>query len=336
MSQPFTAAEFICKDDEPQWHDERDQLITASVAPCILGVHRYGSLLQAWTRLRGDEILREPDDNLQRTWLWGHALERAMVHDMHRSLGHQATMDYAGLYRSTSLPFLGATVDATVTLDGETIPLEFKSSRSSLARDDWEDGAPPHVVAQMQHQMLVTGARKCMAAVTIMGHPPIYTIADRDPIMIEALIKGSEELMRRVRDNDPPPPDGSDGDAFILAQQEIESGKAVMLGPEDAEMAHELDEVNDRIRDLDKRRSKLRQQIRARMGSAEIAHLPGDSGGFRVVYTSRPGYVRIDNAGLMAVERALRESGITDARISMIDDRTDSYIRRQKAKKGIV
>jgi predicted phage-related endonuclease len=300
------AFEIVCRDTDPEWLAERRKLVTGTVAPQLLGVHRYGSLLSSYIRMRKGAPTQDDVDalNNRETLDWGTDQQESIIRNLRRRLKLDAHPENV-LLRSTRHPWAGVTLDGWVRpmkpverLAGD-FPFEVKTTRSPVIAELWADGIPDHVDAQVQHQMLVTDAPKSLVGVTLFGAPPLFIWVDRDEERIGQLIERGEAFWKRVQDGDPPDPDGSEEDDRSV-DVAATAGKTVELGIDAFLMTEEIAELAGQRKALEKREKELKQKIRLMMGNAERGNLPGENvGAWKVITRNTRAKLVVKNQGAL-------------------------------------
>lgn len=317
--------EVVCTDDDPQWHAERRRLVTASVAPILLGVNRFGSKLGTYLRMREGADPEEISPERRVLMDWGTDQQDAIVANMRRRLDLEAVRTGA-LLRSTVYPWIGCTLDGAVRSGlrsedlpadpiewlrrGAAAPFEVKTTRSRTAAETWDEGVPEDVLPQVQTQLLVTGAERALVAAVVFGAPPAYAWIDRDEEMIAEIVRSSRDFFERVERGEPPEPDGSEEDDRAVDELagERQAGKSVELDIEAVVLAEELATLEDRKKELDRQIRERKQKLVRKLGDAEEGILPGDPGG-RITYreTVRKGSVKVVGLARDAVQEAIVE-----------------------------
>lgn len=312
--------ETLCNDDDPRWHEYRRELVTATTAAQLLGVHRFGSLLGTYMRMRG----MEPDgDDGDRSFLdWGTDMEESVVVNMRRR--GFAVERAAMLLRSVAYPWMGATIDGWVTEGGARLPFEIKTTRSREQAKAWEEGTPPDVRAQVQHQLIVSCASRALVAVVIYGAPPRYIWVDRDAQIAEDIVRMARAFWERVQRGDPPPPDDS-ADARRALDVDPEHGKTISLGIDAVTLTEAYETARTREKIAKAQADALKNKIRAMMGDAQIANLPGVKTGYwTVVSSTRQPYVKVIGLDEAAVAERLRD---TAAEVDGFDESISRSLR---------
>lgn len=292
----------LCMSGDPEWQEHRSGLVTGTVAPSLLGVQRFGSLLGHYARMRG-EYVEEPSAETEARWQWGHDQEESVIRNVAGRLGLKARKANV-LLQSVEWPWMGCTLDAWIEVDGSEVPFEIKTTAARGASDKWEDGAPADVVAQVQQQMLVTGADRCLVAVVLFGQPPLYTWVDRDDEMIERLVVEGRKLSDMVANGTPPAPDGSDDAGVVLSARKRDAGSTIDLDIDAANLVLLLDEAEAASKAASAEVKRLKQELIVELMDSETGLLPG---GGRVTFKEqrRAGSVKVQGISLAEVSEAL-------------------------------
>lgn len=204
-----------------EWHAARRDSLGASEAAIVLGVSPWQSRLGLYLEKTADEPPeREESEHL----LWGHLLEDAIVSEVARRAGVELCWRQASL-RSAEHPWATCTPDALTT---DLEPVEVKNLSSGYDAEDWAEQIPEHYRVQCQHQMLVTGAKRCLFAALLWGRRLVWEWVERDEDTIRRIVIAGSEFMRRVRERDEPPADGHPKErAALLAKKR--GGEAIEL-----------------------------------------------------------------------------------------------------------
>ena len=144
----------------PEQIEQRKNSIGASDASVVMGLSPWKSALQLWLEKTGAVEPEDLSDN--GSVEWGNRLESLIIAkfaESHPEL--EVTPNTEQVSESHKHhPFITATVDAwVVALDASTYPIEIKTA-SAWKEKEWEQGVPIYYLAQVQHQMFVTGAEK--------------------------------------------------------------------------------------------------------------------------------------------------------------------------------
>lgn len=176
------------------WLAERRHGIGSSDVPKVLGL--YGSALTVWH----DKLGHLPDDEQNESMLWGTLLEDTVAQEWARR--NRSVVRRVGLVAHTTEPYLRATLDRRVVqcpLRGgarESCGLEVKC-RNAFGTANWgKSGIPDDVLAQVLHQMYVTGYSHIHVAVLIGGsdYRQRTVYADREREVLDWSVEQSRRL----------------------------------------------------------------------------------------------------------------------------------------------
>ncbi len=267
--------EVICGNTDPDWLKYRRTGIGASEIAIPLGVNRWGSEIRLYAEKIG-EI--EPDDKESERMEWGRRLEPVIITAFAERTGLQIT-PCGLLIRSKEHPWAGATLDAVLKPQPNEpdIPVEVKNS-SSYNAEEWSEGPPDHYMAQIQHQMLVTGAPFAYIVCLLGGNKMVWAKVDRDETWINRIIYHGERFWKLVVDRTPPAPDGSEDSRKALARlYPVDTGEAIELSAEHLGVALGLASLKVQKKEIESRIMEIENQIKAALGNATLGVLPDGS-----------------------------------------------------------
>lgn len=253
-------------DDRAAWLAARRTGIGASEIAMVLGESRWGDAGTVYARK-----VATPVDDASSEWMeWGLRLE-AVIAEAY------ASPRYAGrpverqgrLLRSRAHPWALATLDAWTEIDGELAPLELKTDRWGSA---WDDGPPVEYMLQLQHQMMVTGARRASIAVLVGGSQLAWCDAARDEATIARIIRAGEKFWRAVEAREMP--ETRDHDALSAVFAEADRGRVVELeGAEWIRRDVQRCEAQAAAGAAAVEKAAIDAAIKRAMGRAEVARL---------------------------------------------------------------
>lgn len=144
------------------WKAHRATAFNASDAPAMLGISKYKSR-SALIKERATGIVPEVDDATQRRFNDGHRFE-ALARPIAEQIIGEELSPITGAEGKYSASFDG------ITFDGDVI-FEHKTMNASL-RDALFSGSEleEQYRAQMEHQLMVSGAEKCLFMASTFGH----------------------------------------------------------------------------------------------------------------------------------------------------------------------
>jgi len=253
-----------------QWLELRRQGIGGSDAAAIVGLDRYRSPFDVYADKLGlkPEI---PDNEAMRQ---GRDLEQYVAERFMEATGKKVRRRNAML-QHPEYPFMIADIDRWVV--GESAGLECKTT-SVLNRAKFSQGEfPPSYYVQCMHYMAVTGAERWYLAVLVLNKAfHVFTI-ERDEAEIAALVQAEKHFWEEhVLKQIPPAPDGSESTSEIIKQlfpEARESAEIALFGYEDK--IQQYLELDTRVKELEKERDKLKQELQLAMADAEIGRAQG-------------------------------------------------------------
>lgn len=282
--------------DRALWLKARKQIITASRVPALLGLSPREDAIDVYADMLTPANDSTDDFGLNDPRTWGSALEEAIARRAGKHYGWNVRMSGA-LLVSRAHPYLGCTQDAEV----EEVPgsgiwcsYEGKTTSNFLAKtwDEDSERAPDHVIAQVQSQLLVTGAPKSIVSCLIGGQRFVRVDMKPDSEFFELILTVVDDMLDRVRRMDPPPPTFRSKEALKRLYPE-DTGEVVVLPKEALEWTRELQSIMPQKKELEKREEELKNLLRAAIGDATIGVLPCDVGGvsqWKNATVNRAGY----------------------------------------------
>jgi putative phage-type endonuclease len=185
--------------ETPEWFAARREGITGTDLPKILGLSKYGNALSVWLDKRG-----ELSDEAGEAARWGQILEDPVAQEWaHR---RDAKVTPVGVLAHRDHPWLRASLDRLLVAcpDGdEQCGLEIKT-RSAFVSDQWRDGMPDSVLAQVAWGRLVSGLHHMHVAALIGGQRLVAFRYDRDEVLEQYLIDQARPVWEAVEQGIPP------------------------------------------------------------------------------------------------------------------------------------
>lgn len=290
-------------DDRAAWLEGRRKGLGGSDVPAILGISPWRTPLQVWSDKVGLAADGEDSYVLRR----GSHMEPLLWRELEREVKGLTAKPQSLVIIEGAEPWMRYSPDAFLSLIAGDNYEEALGEGKSHPRgaSEWAEGAPPHVVAQVQWGMHVTGFDVAYVAVDL-GVDFKWQRIEKDPAWWRANEAALREFWDRVVREEPPQPTSDEGDRAILARMwpKEDPGKAMALPPEMVEVADRLLELEADKKIVDDQIEQARNELRAAIGDHETALLPG-GGGFRLRTESRPKMVR-DASGATTSTRVLR------------------------------
>jgi putative phage-type endonuclease len=239
--------EFIkAEQGSPEWLELRKHGIGASDIPVILGMSKYKTPYELWAEKTG-KVEPEPAGEAAER---GHILEDAVA-TFYEKRTSAKTRRSNGICRLKEHPWAFCSLDRTI--EGEEGLVEIKTSTSRA----WElDPVPDFVQAQVQYQMLVTGAPWVDVA-ALLGSLNFRIERVYANQMEQAVIfNAAQKFWEAVETDTPPAILGRDSDVFakVVPQQRGDILQATpeieMVAQAYADATYEEDLSTEHLRNL--------------------------------------------------------------------------------------
>lgn len=256
-----------------EWLQLRRKGIGGSDASVIMGKNPYRSILQLWEEKTGK--LPVTDDGNEYTY-WGNVMEPIIRKEFMNRTGLKVRQKHAMIFHK-DYPYLFADVDGIVTDErGEKCIFEAKTA-SQYKAEQWEDGVPEEYILQVQHYLEVCGMDKAYIAALIGGNKFVFHTIYRDDELIRNLISREKEFWEGcVLTDTEPVMDDSDATRDYLNQKYSDPIEGPIQLQEDMKsVLAEYQDVDCKIKELEKQKTGFANQIKAAMGEYETGEVDG-------------------------------------------------------------
>lgn len=256
-----------------EWLQLRRKGIGGSDASVIMGKNPYRSILQLWEEKTGK--LPVTDDGNEYTY-WGNVMEPIIRKEFMNRTGLKVRQKHAMIFHK-DYPYLFADVDGIVTDErGEKCIFEAKTA-SQYKAEQWEDGVPEEYILQVQHYLEVCGMDKAYIAALIGGNKFVFHTIYRDDELIRNLISREKEFWEGcVLTGTEPVMDDSDATRDYLNQKYSDPIEGSIQLQEDMKsVLAEYQDVDCKIKELEKQKTGFANQIKAAMGEYETGEVDG-------------------------------------------------------------
>ncbi|WMC91311.1 YqaJ viral recombinase family nuclease [Kineothrix sp. MB12-C1] len=198
-----------------EWLAYRKKGIGGSDASIVCGINRYKSPVELWMEKTG----QLSDQEAGEAAYWGTRLEALVRSEFTRRTGIEVSL-VPYLLQSEEHPFMQANLDGICEHpEYGTCIFEAKTA-SAYKYGEWEeDSLPDAYLLQIQHYMAVTGYRGAYIAVLIGGNTFRWKFVERDEELIALLIPLEADFWNHVESLVPPPLDGTNASASLLAKR---------------------------------------------------------------------------------------------------------------------
>jgi len=253
-----------------EWIKMRRTGVGGSDAAAIVGLDRYRSAFDVYAEKLGIKPA-DPDNEPMRQ---GRDLEEYVAQRFMEETGKKVQRRNAILQQPES-PWVIGNIDRWVV--GENAGLECKTT-SVLNKTRFSQGEyPPNYYVQCVHYMAVTGAARWYLAVLVLNRGFHVFEIERDEAEIEALILAEKDFWENhVLKQIPPMPDGSENATAVIKQlfpEAREHEQIAMFGKEGK--IEKYLQVDEQVRELERQREALKQELQVDLGDAEIGLAQG-------------------------------------------------------------
>lgn len=187
-----------------EWHAYRAQHFNASDCPAMMGCSPYQTRSQLLHKLHTG-MTADVDAATQRKFDDGHRFE-ALARPLAEEFIGQALYPVVGSEGELSASFDGLTMDETICFEHKTLNAEL---RECMEGEDESNRLPLHYRAQMEQQLMVSGAEKCLFMASNWDRDTL--IEERhcwyysDPELRAQIIAGWEQFAQDLVDFKPEP-----------------------------------------------------------------------------------------------------------------------------------
>lgn len=247
------------------FRDRRRTGIGGSDAGAILGISPWTSALELWEQKRGivqDE--RVPSERM----VWGTRLERAILQGYEEDEGVKLRKTGRRFHRHAEHPFVVGHPDAIA--DDRIVEAKAVGFLDERWGEPGSEDVPIHYYSQLQHYMMLTGRPRADLAALVGGRELRVYVVPAAPAFQEALLLEERDFWRRVVEDDPPAPDGSESAGRALRQlfprafpEEVVANAAMEL------VADQYASAREELRALEKIVAEGAQVLQAYMGARE-------------------------------------------------------------------
>ena len=245
-----------------EWLKLRSKYIGGSDAAAVVGLNPYSSAYSLWAEKTG----RISSFNGNLATEVGTFLENFVAEKFEEMTGKKVRKSNQSFFNS-DYPFAIANIDREII--GEDAGLEIKTT-SELNLKKFKNGDyPANYYAQMVHYLAVTGKKRWYLAVLVGNRELLWFTLERDEDEINALMKAEEEFWNFVKNDIPPPPDGTRPTSETIKSLYSESNQNVadLFGyKSDIE---EFLRLESQIKDLEILRDEAANRIKSFMQDSE-------------------------------------------------------------------
>lgn len=274
------------------WLEYRKQGIGGSDAAVACGISRYKSPVELWLEKTGQLPTQEAGEAAY----WGTQLEPLVRAEFTRRTGIEVAHTMQ-LLQSVEHPFMLANLDGTCE-HPDFGPCIFEAKTASAYKaKEWDNSIPEEYLLQIQHYMAVTGYRGAYIAALIGGNTFRWKFVERDEALIAVMIHLEAEFWGHVQDGTPPPLDGSEASARLLAEQFPASvpQSQITLPDTATDLLRQYDTACEQLEVLEGKKREAENLLKQMLGANETGTARG-----RVITWKNVTQERLDSKTLKA------------------------------------
>lgn len=245
--------------------------IGGSDASVVCNVNKYKSPLELWMEKTGQKNPEEAGESAY----WGTRLE-SLIRDEFSIRTGIKVIPVKQMLRSKEYPFMLANLDGVCRcpVHGRCV-FEAKTA-NAFKSSEWDgDSVPQEYVLQLQHYLFVTGYNGAYIAVLVGGNTFQWKFVKRDEELISMLIKYERSFWMHVKDDVPPPPDGSDTCVKFLNKRypDTKSQPIIKLPDSAADLIRQHNEADEQMKIHKEQKQKAANVLRQMLGEYEYGFI---------------------------------------------------------------
>ena len=253
--------------DKAAWLEKRKHYITGTDAGKLIGVSPYGGKFAVWLDKTGRAAPVVETPAMKAGKKFESAILQMYAEEMNCKLEH---VDGYNLITCDKYPRIGASLDGwnhdlQVPVDAKNI--KWKNEKWG---DAWTDQFPEYYKAQLQVQMMVTGATFAHLAVMFSGQDFFIYSMEYDEDMAQKILYATEEFWPFVERDKMPEADGSDEAAEYIKSEFARGNASAVKEPteEILEALKGLQKAKLDEKDAQTRKTEFENRIKLYMGDA--------------------------------------------------------------------
>lgn len=255
--------------EKAAWLEKRKHYITGTDAGKLIGVSPWGGKFAVWLDKTGRAAPVVETPAMKAGKKFESAILQTYAEEMNCKLEH---VDGYNLITCDKYPRLGASLDGwnhdlQIPVDAKNI--KWKNEKWG---DAWTDQFPEYYKAQLQVQMMVTGATFAHLAVMFSGQDFFIYSMEYDEDMAQKILDASDEFWPFVECDKMPEADGSD-EATEYIKSEFAMGAAAAVKDPTEEILEALKGLQKAKldeKDAQTRKAEAENKIKVYMGDATV------------------------------------------------------------------
>ena len=253
--------------EKAAWLEKRKHYVTGTDAGKLIGVSPWGGKFAVWLDKTGRAAPVVETPAMKAGKKFESAILQTYAEEMNCKLEH---VDGYNLITCDKYPRLGASLDGwnhdlQIPVDAKNI--KWKNEKWG---DAWTDQFPEYYKAQLQVQMMVTGATFAHLAVMFSGQDFFIYSMEYDEDMAQKILDASDEFWPFVENDQMPEADGSDEATEYIKSEFARGDAAAVKDPteEILEALKGLQKAKLDEKDAQDRKTEFENRIKMYMGDA--------------------------------------------------------------------
>ena len=253
--------------EKAAWLEKRKHYVTGTDAGKLIGVSPYGGKFAVWLDKMGRAAPVVETPAMKAGKKFESAILQTYAEEMNCKLEH---VDGYQLITCDKYPRLGASLDGwnhdlQIPVDAKNI--KWKNEKWG---DAWTDQFPEYYKAQLQVQMMVTGATFAHLAVMFSGQDFFIYSMEYDEDMAQKILAATDEFWPYVENDQMPEADGSDEATEYIKSEFARGDAAAVKDPteEILEALKGLQKAKLDEKDAQDRKTEFENRIKLYMGDA--------------------------------------------------------------------
>lgn len=253
--------------EKAAWLEKRKHYITGTDAGKLIGVSPWGGKFAVWLDKTGRAAPVVETPAMKAGKKFESAILQTYAEEMNCKLEH---VDGYQLITCDKYPRLGASLDGwnhdlQIPVDAKNI--KWKNEKWG---DAWTSDFPEYYKAQLQVQMMVTGATFAHLAVMFSGQDFFIYSMEYDEDMAQKILDATEEFWPYVENDQMPEADGSDEATEYIKSEFARGDAAAVKDPteEILEALKGLQKAKLDEKDAQDRKTEFENRIKLYMGDA--------------------------------------------------------------------
>jgi len=260
-----------------KWLAYRNLGIGGSDAAVVCGASKYKSPVELWMEKTG----QMPPEQAGEAAYWGTLME-SLIRDEFALRTGLKVIPVKQIVHSRDYPYMLANLDGVCRCPTHGKCVFEAKTANAFKASEWDgDLVPQDYVLQVQHYLCVTGYNGAYIAVLIGGNDFRYKFIPRDEELISMLIRHERDFWMHVRDDVPPPLDGSDACAKFLNRRYPSSipQSKIRLPDSAADLIRQYNDADGQIEIFSEQKQRAANLLKQMLGDNEVGIVGDGAGG---------------------------------------------------------